>query len=133
MTSGREVRMESSKFDLVIQLLTTTLRLVQDLQDHVNGEALQDGKAHPKTARLLSPLVAPPLGSLVNVSGDPRAVEPDVEYDLAFVAQQLGVKDQTVRKRIKDGEIKAELRGRGRGHYIVLGSELLKHLPMKLR
>lgn len=139
MASGREVRMmESSKIDLLTQLLAACVSLLQDAviqdpavsqiptqrprskrhksPDLANGKAEDDDNPEDRRG------VVVPIGPLLR-----QPINPDEEYDLHFVADYLHVGEQTVRKRIRDKVIKAELKGEGRGKWLITGEEIIRH------
>lgn len=65
------------------------------------------------------PLVTPPI-------------DPEEDYDLHFVAKQLGKSTASVRKMVNAGKIEADKKGNGKGQFFVKGSELIKHTSSML-
>jgi len=136
MASGQEIRMEASKVNLITQLLTAALSMLQDAvvitqpsiqttkparrkrdPARTNGKNAEDHDADK--SRYGGTVV--PIGPLLR-----SPIDSDKEYPLDFVAKYLDVSGQTVRKRINDGSLTAEKRGNGRGAWYITGEELIR-------
>lgn len=121
-----ELRMDLKVgLQLALSLVTGLLSVLSHMQE-ANIAATGEGPHHNNKAprRAASeggsvPRVVP--GALVNFR-----IDGEREYAVDEVAALLSISPQTVRKMIDNEKLKAERRGKGRGHWIIQGHELLR-------
>lgn len=135
MASGPQFRMESEKVNLITQLLTTAISLLLDAVNPASLETTPVPVKNPRNKRHRAPATngkgedyeGNGNGTVVSITPLLRSpIDPNKEYDLAFVAKYLHMGTQTLRKRIKDNALTAEKKGNGRGMWVVTGEELIR-------
>jgi hypothetical protein len=127
MTDGQ--RMESKPVMVdprqILVLLDNVLTLAQPLIRSLleNGAlGLAPSNSHHPKPRAASEPQSNGLGALMR-----SPIDPDKDYNLHFVAKQLGKSTASVRKMVNKGTIVAEKIGNGKGQFFVNGKELIKH------
>jgi hypothetical protein len=136
MIDGHGARMESKAVTVDLRqalvLLHHALCLVAPLLGSLveNQNQVANGAAH-NTSPHNKP--RPPEERQTNGAGLSAGllirspIDPDSDYDLHFVAKQLGKSTASVRKKVNNGDIVAVKVGKGKGQFFVKGSELIKH------
>lgn len=139
MASAPDVRMESSKVNLIAQLLTAAISLLQDAVNPpsllettpikqprgkrratAHGTNSKNGEDHEDDVPSLGGVVVP-IGPLLR-----SPVDPNKEYDLKFAAKYLNKSGQTIRKWIESKDLRAEKKGNGRGAWYITGEEIIR-------
>lgn len=114
---------------LLHQTLSLALPLLGSLVE--NEVVVANGGAH-NTPHHHKPRSTPepPQANGIGLAAGPLIrppIDPEKDYDLHFVAKQLGRSPASVRKMVNKGEIDAFKLGKGKGQFWVKGSELIEH------
>ncbi len=121
-----ELRMEHSHgLQLALSLVTALMSVLSHMQEAdisptKVGFHHHNNKRRPASEGNGSVKTSGP-GALVNFR-----IDREREYAVDEVAALLSISPQTVRKMIDNKKLAGERRGRGRGHWIIQGTELLR-------
>lgn len=132
-----ELRMEPmAGLQLAVSLITAVLDILTHMQEAdsppTRGTSHQNNGSHHNNSHHNNKAPRRPAsegGSVPRVVPGPLVdlrIDGEREYAVDEVGVLLSISPQTVRKMIDNKKLKAERHGKGRGHWIIQGAELLR-------